>query len=155
MAARQSLAWLALAVCLLTSSEAPAQVGFSRDRPDPWLYGPGNYGYKPYYYPSLPTELTYRSYYPPVQRVHVVAQPAEASVQVTVGVPADALVWFDGAQTTQTGAVRRFVSPPLLQGKHYSYEITAQWLKDGQPVTEKRAVRFDSGKQSQLSVAFQ
>jgi len=166
---RLALVGLLMAVWLLAAAEAPAQgfgvgVGFGRGggsgvyigagRPDPWLYGPGYYGYRPYYYP--PTELTYRSYYPPVrQQIYATAQPAEAPVQISVRVPADAEVWFDGAKTAQNGAVRRFISPPLPPGRHYTYEITARWKKDGQLATEKRTIRFESGKQGEVSVEFQ
>lgn len=46
------------------------------------------------------------------------AAPASTSkvVAITLPVPANAEVWFNKDKTTQTGASRQFVSPPLSPG---------------------------------------
>jgi uncharacterized protein (TIGR03000 family) len=55
---------------------------------------------------------------PPAQ-----ANPSEAPVVVVTTVPTDAAVWFDGVKTTQTGAQRRFESPPIPAGRIFTYQI--------------------------------
>jgi uncharacterized protein (TIGR03000 family) len=71
--------------------------------------------------------------------------PAEAAAQIELRVPADAEVWIDGARTTQTGAVRRFVSPPLPPGREYSYEVRVGWKDAGREVTQSRRLAVRAG----------
>jgi uncharacterized protein (TIGR03000 family) len=68
--------------------------------------------------------------------------PAErrAPAAVEVRVPADAKVWFQDQLTKQTGAVRRFESPPLRPGVDYSYRIRASWMEGGKEVTRDQTV---------------
>jgi uncharacterized protein (TIGR03000 family) len=66
---------------------------------------------------------------------------------MTVIVPADAEVFFDGSPTTQTGTERVFASPPLTPGARYSYSIRARWTADGRPVEQTRAVPVTAGAQ--------
>jgi uncharacterized protein (TIGR03000 family) len=51
----------------------------------------------------------------------------QATAVVTVLVPADAEVFFDGERMTETGTERRFVTPPLTVGENYSYQVRARW----------------------------
>jgi uncharacterized protein (TIGR03000 family) len=44
-------------------------------------------------------------------------------VVITMLVPADAQITFDGTKTTQTGTVRRFISPPLATSSRFRYQI--------------------------------
>jgi uncharacterized protein (TIGR03000 family) len=127
----------------------------------PWLYRRGLYGsyaspvavavpyYLPYYVP-VPTapEL------PPVDvgPLNPAPEPAPLPVEsfgtarITVQVPAGAKLWVDGKPTTQTGAVREFVTPPSLDLRRtYQYTLRAQWEENGQPVTRERTVEFKSG----------
>ncbi len=53
---------------------------------------------------------------------------------VRVRLPADAVLWFDGVQTAQTGPEREFTTPPLTPGKDFVYDVKARWMQDGQPV---------------------
>jgi len=81
------------------------------------------------------------------------ATPAQqATALVTVYVPADAEVFLDGAPTTETGAERRFVTPPLTVGAKYSYSIRARWQQDGQTVEQTRKVPVTGG--ANVSVDF-
>jgi uncharacterized protein (TIGR03000 family) len=66
-------------------------------------------------------------------------QPSGA-VTVTVHVPADADVWFDGDATKQQGEWREFASPPLTPGKDYSYDVRARWTVGGKAVDQTRTV---------------
>ncbi len=70
---------------------------------------------------------------------------APAPVQITVIVPADAEVFFDGTPTKQKGSERQFISPMLDVGKKYYYEVLARWQKDGKPVEDKRKVSVTAG----------
>jgi uncharacterized protein (TIGR03000 family) len=51
------------------------------------------------------------------------AAPGDAPIIITMTVPANAEVWFNGTKTTQTGAIRRFFSPPVASDRKYSYEV--------------------------------
>ncbi len=75
--------------------------------------------------------------------------PPETSIAtVEVRVPADAKVWFAGTPTDQTGDDRVFESPPLIEGKTYTYEVKAQWMKDGKPVEKTQSVSVQAGQRS-------
>jgi uncharacterized protein (TIGR03000 family) len=57
-------------------------------------------------------------------------------------VPANAEVWFDGVKTTQTGSLRQFVSPPLVAGKAYAYQVRIVAAgEQSMDVTQPLAVR--------------
>jgi uncharacterized protein (TIGR03000 family) len=75
--------------------------------------------------------------------------PAEdqASVTITMMVPADAVVSFDGAKTTQTGTLRSFVSPPIAVGKTLKYHIAVTL---GQETTIKRTLAVHGGERITL-----
>ncbi len=73
------------------------------------------------------------------------APAATNSVMVTVDVPADARVWFNGTPTRQTGSERNFVSPPVEPGKTYTYTIRAQWNQDGKDVMQERSIDVQAG----------
>src|SRR5262245_46965126 len=101
---------LASIALLLAADTAPAQVFRSRMR-----------GRNPYYYSYPLTTSAYQQpmnndvyVYPPTSYRSFYA-PNATSLPATIEllVPADAQVWFNGAATTQTGTVRRFVTPPL------------------------------------------
>jgi uncharacterized protein (TIGR03000 family) len=70
---------------------------------------------------------------------------AKAQAQITVVVPADAQVFFDGEPTTSTGTERLFLSPPLTVGKQYHYVVRARWQADGKPVEQTRKVPVTGG----------
>jgi uncharacterized protein (TIGR03000 family) len=71
---------------------------------------------------------------------------ARAPAYITVVVPDDAVVSFDGEATTLTGGKREFISPPLEKGRKYRYEVTAQWTANGKQVEQKRKVPVTSGE---------
>jgi uncharacterized protein (TIGR03000 family) len=119
----------------------------------------GGYGYySPYYYggssyvPSYDVTPDYAAdtYAPPATGSYQSMYTPNLTAHVTVNVPADAKVWFDGTPTKSTGAVREFVTPPLTLGTQYSYEIRAQWTEDGHEVTQSQKVQFSSGEQAEV-----
>ncbi len=67
------------------------------------------------------------------------------SRHIRIALPADAEVRFDGDKTTQTGAHRAYVSPPLQPGHEYSYEVKAQWKENGREVTRDRRITVHAG----------
>jgi uncharacterized protein (TIGR03000 family) len=84
-------------------------------------------------------------YYTPSDSVN------DRAVQVSVHVPANAEVWFDGQPTQQRGERRTFVSPPLDSDKTLHYEVRARWTDaNGQKVEQTRRVAVRAG---QLSTA--
>lgn len=70
--------------------------------------------------------------------------PADNRAHITLHVPADAQVWFDGKATKQTGTVRSFHTPELTGGKKYHYEVRVRWIKEGKPVEEKRRIEVEA-----------
>jgi uncharacterized protein (TIGR03000 family) len=69
----------------------------------------------------------------------------QAPAQVTVVVPADAELYFDGDLTRQRGSERRFVSPPLQIGRTYHYVILARWQQAGQTMEQTRRIAVTGG----------
>jgi uncharacterized protein (TIGR03000 family) len=104
--------------------------------------------YRSYYYEQPYRSYYYEqpSYYQPAPRA--VEQPAtvvtsRANIRVMVPTP-QARVWFDGAQTSQTGTDRLFQTPSLTsQG---TYRIRAAWMQNGQEMTQERVVNVSPGQ---------
>lgn len=71
------------------------------------------------------------------------AQTDEAA-SITVRVPADAQLWFNGTPTKAAGRIREFRSPPLPAGT-YIYHVQARWSENGEKVTETRQVEVTPG----------
>jgi uncharacterized protein (TIGR03000 family) len=71
---------------------------------------------------------------------------------IRMSVPTGAQVWFDGAATTQTGAVREFVSPSLTPGSEYVYHVRVQWADNGKTVERNRDVKVHSGDRIHLNI---
>jgi uncharacterized protein (TIGR03000 family) len=74
-----------------------------------------------------------------------VSAPGQAPAEITVVVPADAEIFFDGEPTRQRGTQRRFVSPPLEIGRTYNYVVLARWRDGGRPVEQTRKVPVTGG----------
>jgi uncharacterized protein (TIGR03000 family) len=144
--------------------------GYYRYRP---YYG-GSYGYYPYYdlypndsaHPDYCPDLSsgsvadsgYPSIYEPMSttpadltRGGSAVRGPDARAQVTVTVPADARLWFNGTQMTETGTVRDFQSPPLTPGERYTYNVRATWNVNGQEVTQTKRIEVRAGAQVNLA----
>jgi uncharacterized protein (TIGR03000 family) len=83
--------------------------------------------------------------------VNVVPPPDEPVVLFTVEVPAAAEVTIEGVKCKQTGTSRQFVSPPLVPGKQYAYEIRARWTEDGREVEQTRNLVVTAGERLVVS----
>jgi uncharacterized protein (TIGR03000 family) len=101
-----------------------------------------------YTYPSAemataePPLTGYNSLYPP-DTSSTEATPATAEVDVRV--PANAEVFFNGQQMTQTGSLREFVTPSLDPNRNYSYVVQAHWNQNGREVTRTQNVPIHAG----------
>jgi uncharacterized protein (TIGR03000 family) len=117
----------------LTKDESPLLIHFGKDRTQQWLLVrvPEKDGMAP---PTAPANE--ESPAPPNE---------EGTCKVTVLVPADAELDFNGTQMSQTGTERVFVTPPLEPGSNYRYTIRARWTEDGKPVEQTRKVGVKPG----------
>jgi uncharacterized protein (TIGR03000 family) len=164
-----------VAVCLLAPRGALGQTTGG------YYYETFRYGYNPGYYArrftKRPTGQTakniaasdmYLYYVPPpavtaapgnrpvraATRLAAAEPPAtpDTRAQIDLKVPREAEVWFDGAKTTQTGSLRRFVTPPLTPGGKYGYEVRVAWKDGTRTVTETR--RLDLAAGDRVTAAF-
>jgi uncharacterized protein (TIGR03000 family) len=76
------------------------------------------------------------------------AQNAPAHVVVTL--PEGARLLVEGQPTRQTGASRTFVSPPLEPGVNYTYELTAEVVRDGKSLAQTKNVRVRAGETTKV-----
>jgi uncharacterized protein (TIGR03000 family) len=146
----RSLATLAVLAVLWTSGQAKAQYyqRFYRtntgsmlpfmssiDAPDTYgayTEGPGFF-YKAAVGPaSAPEEQ--------VAYVHIRVSPPHAEISI------------EGSKTAQIGSSRLYVSPPLMHGQNYTYDIRVSWKENGREVTQTRTVAVRAG--DRLSVVF-
>jgi len=97
------------------------------------MYGAGGYEEPPFEPDSKPPPAP-----PPPPETNPTAL-------ITVKLPADAELWFEGTRTAAKGPVRDFESPPLAPGRRYAYEIRARWMEDGQPVNQTQEVTISPG----------
>jgi uncharacterized protein (TIGR03000 family) len=113
------------------------------------------YDYRPYYGWSIvvPPDADTRqgprrraAYRPPD------TPPGPAPAHITLKVPADAEVFFDGHKTSATGTVRQFDSPPLEPGYRYTYQLRARWRQNGRTVTRDQEVSVT--RAARVTVAF-
>jgi uncharacterized protein (TIGR03000 family) len=64
-------------------------------------------------------------------------------VRFEITVPyADAVVYFDGAKTKQTGLKRIFMTPPMQEDKEYTATIMVQWTKQDGTLSAPRQKTF-------------
>lgn len=75
------------------------------------------------------------------------SQEQDRRATITIHVATNAKVTVDDRPTGQTGAVRRFTSPPLEEGKKYHYTFVAEWMPNNyETFTVTRKVHVESGK---------
>jgi uncharacterized protein (TIGR03000 family) len=128
--------------------------GFS----SPWTY-PYDWTSIPnngYVYPGRPLFKKTPPYFAvpePVDLAPVPGGPAgePACAVLSVHVPPNAEVWFDGNPTQLTGSDRTFQSPPLPAGPSYHYAVRARWTEDGKAVEQFQMVKVQAGQQSRVS----
>ncbi len=112
-----------------------------------FTYGIGNGTYKVYY----PTPDASGKYYYLTPKAGIPVEDTTALIEIRV--PAsDADVWFQGERTSKTGTVRQFRSPPLVEGRSYTYDVLAVWGEGGKDTKQLRQVSVRSG--SRVTVDF-
>ncbi len=144
----------------------PRAYGYKLDEDSPGYYG--GLRYKEYYnmgrgygYADFPGRLPayhgnllpYR-YWPYPSNEPRVARPNwhETCAEIIVHVPGDAQVWLENQATTQKGALRRFISPPLVPNQKYIYQVRARWQTAGGKKEQSHVVALKAG--SRVSVQF-
>jgi len=128
-------AFLALGSCAFLVLSDVALAGSSRSGSARWMNrAPANSSYR--ITPTAPAEEDY-TYGETVEAANIAL--------IKLRVPANAEVTFDGDKTSQTGALRSFMTPALERGNEYSYEIRARWISEGKPVEKTRKVSFRPG----------
>jgi uncharacterized protein (TIGR03000 family) len=100
--------------------------------------------------PRYPSE-NYTSVRPSVI-VPVADVPADTAARITVQVPANADLWFNGTKMTLTGPIREFESPPLTPGRQYVYDVEAQWTENGQPLSQTQRVNVTAGSSALVNL---
>src|SRR5205823_10705517 len=100
----------------------------------PGVYGAYTYGIAPSAFNIAPS-ITH-TLYPPAQpevAMRTLTQarvPGEESASIDVLLPTDADLWFEGVKTVQTGSARHFISPPLVPGRNFAYQVHAAWIEN-------------------------
>ncbi len=112
----------------------------------------------------LPDKLPWFTSYPDTGDIYVRYNPkagpppgpgpqvGEPVARFLIRVPAEATVWIEDKPTSLTGPERQFVSPPLLPGKTYLYDIRARWQENGRDVEQKQTISLQVG--SDVKVRF-
>jgi uncharacterized protein (TIGR03000 family) len=75
---------------------------------------------------------------------------ADDPATITVTLPADARLYFDGKMTRQDGALRTFVTPDLRPGKEFSYTAKIEYMRDGRTMTETKTVTVRAGQTTRV-----
>jgi len=125
----------------------------------PWLgYGlgyPYAYNYGPYvnnyydaspYSDAVPPDATYAAPSEPPFDAQAYSAPSNAPAELNVILPANGTVSFGDFQAAQAAGARQYETPALDAGNAYIYQMTAQWMDNGQPVTRTKTVRFHAGE---------
>ncbi len=79
------------------------------------------------------------------------ASSEDVAATVTVIVPADAVVYFDGDRTNLKGTERQFNTPALPKGKKFHYNVLARWTENGKTVERTRRVPVTAGASVRVS----
>jgi uncharacterized protein (TIGR03000 family) len=84
------------------------------------------------------------------------AHPAPVLVEggiVSIALPADAKLLFNGVAATGSGAVRTFKTPPLEAGRSYQYQLTAEVTRDGRVERATGTVTVRAGETASVTLA--
>ena len=72
------------------------------------------------------------------------------SAVLTVQVPTNAKIYVNGVATTSEGAERNYVSRDLRPGFNYTYELRAEFVREGKSVTETKSVTLTAGQTARV-----
>jgi uncharacterized protein (TIGR03000 family) len=104
-----------------------------------------------YHSPATVESSGGRSVLPEVRELQTL-NPSETGggAIISVRVPADAEVWFDGDPTKQHGAERDFKTPPMPVGRLNHYEVRARWKEGGRVVDQTRTVPISANHRTEV-----
>jgi uncharacterized protein (TIGR03000 family) len=122
-------------------------------------YGCGG-GYGGYYYGSYsPMGYVFWGYYSPGYYGTVTLQGtrdsqvrSDTAATLVVSLPEGATLKIDDFVSRSTATTRRFVSPPLEPGQEYHYDVTADLMRDGKPVTVSKRVAVRAGETTRVMI---
>jgi uncharacterized protein (TIGR03000 family) len=123
----------------LTKDESPLLIHFGKERTQQWLL----------------VRVKESDTKAPVAIADVAPSPpvaAEETATITLVVPVDAEVYFDGVSMPQTGTERVYMTPQVEKGLSYSYSVRAFWTEDGKPVEKTRKVTFQAGSRIRIDM---
>ncbi|QJW95695.1 TIGR03000 domain-containing protein [Frigoriglobus tundricola] len=78
-------------------------------------------------------------------------KPKSGNVSVTL--PTDAKLLFNGVASVGAGGVRTFATPPLAPGQSYQYQLTAEVTRDGRTERATETVIVRAGETAQVTLA--
>jgi uncharacterized protein (TIGR03000 family) len=99
---------------------------------------------------AAPEGSTLRTSPPEAPLAPTASLSSETSARVVVRVPEDARLEFEGVTMPQTGRIRQFVTPALLPGQRYHYDVRAVWQEDGRTVVHVRKVNVYGGDKTEV-----
>jgi uncharacterized protein (TIGR03000 family) len=85
----------------------------------------------------------------PTVRALPEAEPAatpNTTARLNVLLPTEAKLYVQGVPMTLRGSYREFVSPPLIPGEDYSYNLRAIWNENGKEVARDQVLRVRPGE---------
>jgi uncharacterized protein (TIGR03000 family) len=71
-----------------------------------------------------------------------------ARAKVVIEVPADAKLYIDDQLMKTTSERREFRTPALKKGETYYYEVRAEVMRDGKPISETKKVVVRAGEEA-------
>jgi uncharacterized protein (TIGR03000 family) len=118
-------------------------------------HGPAGY----YYYPGLSGSPAFAAHAlhgpvmtPPPKKDDVKPKDGGTGGTLSVSLPADAKLLFNGVAASGSGAVRTFQTPPLEAGQSYQYTLTAEVTRDGRTERATGTVIVRAGEAAQISL---
>jgi uncharacterized protein (TIGR03000 family) len=134
---------------------------YGRNPYNPAWYGYPYPAYGAYGYPAVPEDAVMRARYDAAtlggaetaQQVLVpepsgrVTSPPAGAAAIRLYIPDEyGTVAFDGAKTESIGTTRYYVTPELPGDRPLTYDVTAQFKRNGQEVSEERKVSVSPGQ---------
>ncbi len=76
---------------------------------------------------------------------------AAGRARLTVTLPADARLFVDGQAVKTVSGTKTFTTPRLEKGQDYFYEVQAEVVRDGKPMTETKRVVVRAGEEAKVA----
>jgi uncharacterized protein (TIGR03000 family) len=81
-----------------------------------------------------------------------ITRAGDLPATIVVRLPADAKLTIDGNPTRATSALRRFITPPLEQGRPFHYTVKAEFSRGGKTVTVRKRIAVRAGRDTVVSL---